>query len=177
MNFQPPEEDDPRMQDAEKASPVALENPTMEDAIAAAEVTLHGAIDYWQARARKAEAALAAPAGEVASEPMVPREDFDAMSANLSRAKNLLVRLWQKHPDARAQIEGSTGAWFVWGEDRDATPATEPAAPGYVSDGIKCYPCGGLGTIYDARENESVCRGCGGTGIAAASTVQGKDKP
>lgn len=53
----------------------------------------------------------------------VARADFDKMSGDLTRAKNLLVRLWDKHPAARAQIEASTGSWFVWGQDRDAPAA------------------------------------------------------
>lgn len=36
----------------------------------------------------------------------VARADFDKMSGDLTRAKNLLVRLWDKHPAARAQPQG-----------------------------------------------------------------------
>jgi hypothetical protein len=56
------------------------------------------------------------------------REDFDRLSADLTRAKNLLVRLHSKHPEARAQIEGSTGSWFIWGTDRDASHPITAAA-------------------------------------------------
>jgi hypothetical protein len=59
------------------------------------------------------------------SEETVSREDFDKMSSDLTRAKNLLVRLWDKHPEARAQIEGSTGSWFVWGADRSGTSLSD----------------------------------------------------
>lgn len=44
-------------------------------------------------------------------------------SADLTKAKNLLVRIWNAHPVARSMIQGATGRWFVWGVDRDAPPA------------------------------------------------------
>lgn len=47
----------------------------------------------------------------------VSREDFDKMSSDLTHAKNLLVRLHSKHPEARGQIEGNTRDWFAWGVD------------------------------------------------------------
>ena len=74
-------------------------------------------------------AALAAPVEPVAQpvDASVPRADWEKMRDDLTRAKNLIVRLWNKHPEARAQIEGSTGSWFVWGQDRDATPPAQPA--------------------------------------------------
>ena len=84
-------------------------------------------------RAQKAladlRAALAAPVEPVAQpvDASVPRADWEKMRDDLTRAKNLIVRLWNKHPEARAQIEGSTGSWFVWGQDRDATPPAQPA--------------------------------------------------
>lgn len=68
-----------------------------------------------------------APPVAVAAEP-VARDDFDKLSADLTRAKNLLVRLHAKHPEVRAQIEGCTGPWFVWGVDRDADAAPASGA-------------------------------------------------
>ena len=41
-------------------------------------------------------------------------------SEQLTKAKNLLVRLWDCHPSTRPMIEGATGSWFVWGTNRDA---------------------------------------------------------
>lgn len=61
------------------------------------------------------------PHGECAAE-------IHRLKDDLTRAKNLLVRLWNKHPAARAQIEGSTGSWFIWGVDRDATEPGVPAS-------------------------------------------------
>ena len=49
-------------QDAASTAPAAPTEPTMADAIAAGDGTLHGAIDYWQERALKAEQASAQPA-------------------------------------------------------------------------------------------------------------------
>lgn len=64
----------------------------------------------------------------------VSREDFDKLSADLTRAKNLLVRLHSKFPETRSQIEGSTGTWFIWGTDRDAaSPPEARAAAGWIS--------------------------------------------
>jgi hypothetical protein len=48
------------MAEALKAAAPEAPEPTMDDAIAAGDGTLHGAIDHWQARALKAESALAA---------------------------------------------------------------------------------------------------------------------
>lgn len=67
----------------------------------------------------------------------VPREDFDKMSADLTRAKNLLVRLWDCHPSTRPMIEGATGNWFVWGVNREAA-----AAPGAASNAQDDHPVG-----------------------------------
>ena len=67
----------------------------------------------------------------------VSREDFDRMSGQLTAAKNLLMRLYNKHPETRARIEAGTGSWFAWGHDRDASPApaaTEPPATQAASD-------------------------------------------
>lgn len=41
-------------------------------------------------------------------------------SEQLTKAKNLLVRLWDCHPSTRPMIEGATGSWFVWSANRDA---------------------------------------------------------
>ena len=54
--------------DAQPAEP----GPTMADAVAAGDGTLHGAIDHWQERALKAEKALAAQAD---AQPVAPIED------------------------------------------------------------------------------------------------------
>ena len=61
----------------------------------------------------------------------VSREDFHKISSDLTRSKNLLVRLWDKHPYARKMIEAATGDWFVWGVDQNAAFAsnTAPAEP------------------------------------------------
>jgi hypothetical protein len=74
------------------ASPQAA--PTMEDALAAGDGTLHGAIDYWQGRALKAEAALASPqvqGGEVTTK---LREILD------ERVEELAQRLVASGPKA-----------------------------------------------------------------------------
>ena len=52
------------------------------------------------------------PHGECAAE-------IHKLSSDLTKAKKLLVRLWNAHPAARPMIEGATGLWFVWGVDRD----------------------------------------------------------
>lgn len=49
------------------------------------------------------------------------------LSADLKRAKALIVRLWNCHPSARTMIEEATGRWFVWGVDRDAVSQPEQA--------------------------------------------------
>jgi len=67
------------------------------------------------------QAWLAALATTKATAP-VAREDFDKLSADLTRAKNLVVQLHNVHPATRAMIEDATGSWFVWGQDRDAAP-------------------------------------------------------
>lgn len=53
------------------------------------------------------------------AQPVAEPIDF---SAEFTRAKNLIVRLWNTHPSTRPMIEGATGSWFVWGTDRNATP-------------------------------------------------------
>jgi len=58
------------------------------------------------------------PHGECAAE-------IHKLSSDLTKAKSLLVRLWNAHPATRPMIEGATGSWFVWGVDRDAAPATQ----------------------------------------------------
>jgi hypothetical protein len=49
-----------------------------------------------------------------------PTEDA-RLAKELLRAKNLIRCLWDAYPEARKDIEANTGAWFVWGADRDAT--------------------------------------------------------
>lgn len=66
------------------------------------------------------------PQPEALTGETVLRSDFDKLLADLTGAKNLLVRLYAKHPDARAQIEGSTGNWFVLGTDRDSSGVDTP---------------------------------------------------
>jgi hypothetical protein len=63
---------------------------------------------------------FAAPRGQA--------EDAQRLSTDLTRAKALLVRIYDRHPEARSLIEASTGQWFVWGQDRGAARAsTRPA--------------------------------------------------
>jgi BMFP domain-containing protein YqiC len=83
---------------------------------------------YEQGRREVEEAVGAGGVQPLRSADVVTREDFDKIVGDLTRAKNLLVRLHDKHPNARAQIEGSTGSWFVWGVDRGA-PQPEGAKP------------------------------------------------
>lgn len=82
-----------------------------------------------------------APAAAPQAGEPVAREDFDKMSSDLTRAKNLLVRLWDKHPEGRAQIEGATGSWFVWGQDRDATPSPAVSAEPVASGVLQVQEC------------------------------------
>jgi hypothetical protein len=60
--------------------------------------------------------------------PREQAEDAQRLSTDLTRAKALLVRIYDRHPEARSLIEASTGQWFVWGQDRGAARAsTRPA--------------------------------------------------
>jgi uncharacterized protein YqgV (UPF0045/DUF77 family) len=54
----------------------------------------------------------------------VEKRAKQALSEDLSKAKNLLIRIYNKHPETRSMIEKSTGTWFVWGQDRDVASHT-----------------------------------------------------
>ena len=76
------------------------------------------------------KAALAAYPTQPRPQPLTEQESDSAhYSAQLTKAKRLIVDVWQRHPDARSLIEARTGSWFVWGDDRTEhgiKPAQEP---------------------------------------------------
>lgn len=102
---------------------VSLDGRTYSDAIVACVKAIRARGDTPPQQATPSAAASIKP--DVQGE-AVSRADFDARTADLTRAKNLLVRLYDKHPAARAQIEASTGKWFVWGVDRGAALKEAP---------------------------------------------------
>lgn len=72
----------------------------------------------------------------------VAREDFDKLSQDLTRAKNLLVNLYDQiardpSPEKlRGMIERRTGSWFVWGVDRDSAAPTAARSPATVAQPV-----------------------------------------
>lgn len=65
-----------------------------------------------------AYAALESAIREAIAAPGVA-QDQAHYSEQLTKAKRLIVDVWQRHPEARGLIEARTGRWFVWGDDRD----------------------------------------------------------
>lgn len=119
-------------------------SPTMEDAVAAGDGTLHGAIDYWQGRALAAEAAN--PATPVADEAMAlhwidryatgiddePNLEAisEALGAALSTRDDGASVDYIESPPCPAWINDASRAWAgAWRESYKAHRSAAQAAP------------------------------------------------
>lgn len=76
----------------------------------------------------------------------VTQDDYDKLSADLTRAKRMLVDL-HKHGNQRVRdiIEARTGSWFAWGQNRDATPT--------AAGDEACQHCNGSGEVFTHAED------------------------
>ena len=109
------------------AEPVALSHPGSPEASAMMDSVL---AEYeWPANPKNAaRAGYEAARRLTAPQPaVVPPDRADDLSESLTRAKRLLVKLYDKFPETRSMIEGHTGSWFVWGVDRGIGAAREQA--------------------------------------------------
>lgn len=112
---------------AGETPPPQAAQPTMADAIAAGDGTLHGAIDYWQARALKAEAAQPVqaqaarqPAGGqwVSVEDRLPPKNTEVLIC--FDGQNTLVSTGQ-YTESKHDVNG----WCYPSENRGATDEGE----------------------------------------------------
>lgn len=80
----------------------------------------HNAIADYRSLDPAAKVVELVPRGSGAHPPESAGPASADYSEQLTKAKNLLVRLWDCHPSTRPMIEGATGSWFAWGTNRDA---------------------------------------------------------
>lgn len=125
--------------------------------------------------------AEAAPAGEVASklQSTAPKRIYLDIGDQFALERVLEGGLsWQSLEGVTWSEDNATSHGVAYVREDLATPATEPAAPGYVSEVVE----GLRGSIAVGRDGEWVSirryvRDAAILALAAASTVQGKEKP